>query len=410
MRVAKGVTGGDVNNDNVVMRRALVASLWLSAGLCAGAASAAAGQGDGPGTPQQAPQDAPSRLRGEDGQLDVSDFLAKPKAFLPVPVIVTEPAVGYGGGAIGMFLRPRENAGQEGWSRPDLSLLGGLVTQNGTWLGLAGDSSRWMDGRLRTLAGGGSGRINLDFYGVANAGAVLADKVRYSLQFTGALLQGNWQLDVGSPWSIGLRYVYANIDPHVRDEPVFPALIDGVRVTVSAPVAILEYDSRDNIFTPTRGIYAESAYLASRQSLGSTDDFERFDQVLMGWHPLARNVTLGARADYGWASVRAPFFLRPYVSLRGVPVVRYQGDRVASLELETRWQFFGRYSIVAFGGAATARTERDNASVVHNVGSAGVGVRYELASKFGLHVGVDVAHSPGTNAVYLQVGNAWFRP
>jgi len=27
-----------------------------------------------------------------------------------------------------------------------------------------------------------------------------------------------------------------------------------------------------------------------------------------------------------------------------------------------------------------------------------------------LHAGLDVAHSPGTTAVYIQIGNAWFRP
>jgi kynureninase len=37
-------------------------------------------------------------------------------------------------------------------------------------------------------------------------------------------------------------------------------------------------------------------------------------------------------------------------------------------------------------------------------------LRYEIANKFGMHVGLDLAHSPGTTAVYLQVGNAWFRP
>jgi len=34
----------------------------------------------------------------------------------------------------------------------------------------------------------------------------------------------------------------------------------------------------------------------------------------------------------------------------------------------------------------------------------------ELASKFGMHAGIDVAHSPGTTALYFVVGNAWFRP
>jgi hypothetical protein len=83
---------------------------------------------------------------------------------------------------------------------------------------------------------------------------------------------------------------------------------------------------------------------------------------------------------------------------------------MASAQLEARWQFHGRWSLVAFGGAGTTRTNRDSLHVTQNVGAGGAGFRYELARKFGLHAGIDVAHSPGTTAVYFQVGNAWFRP
>jgi hemolysin activation/secretion protein len=90
--------------------------------------------------------------------------------------------------------------------------------------------------------------------------------------------------------------------------------------------------------------------------------------------------------------------------------VRYQGDQAASIEIEARWQFYGRWSVVAFGGAGRTWTERENRSSQQNVGSGGAGFRYELASKFGLHAGIDVAASPGTVAVYFVIGNAWFRP
>ena len=346
----------------------------------------------------------------EDGQFDVSDFLAQPRAFLPIPIIVTEPAVGYGGGAVGMFLRPRTQAGQEGWARPDISAVGALGTQNGTWAAFAGDSSRWIDGRLKTLAGAGKGRINLDFYGLGTTEAQSEQKVRYSLNFTGAVAQANWQLAPRSPWSLGIRYVFADIEPVLRDEPPFPGLVDGVHLRISAPTAIVEYDSRDNLFTPTRGVYEESSWLASRKDLGSSVDFDRFEQVLIGWHPATREVTLGARGNYAWSSSDTPFFLRPYVILRGVPAVRYQGDTAASVEAEGRWQFSGRWSAVAFGGTGTARTSRDAYTSTQNVSSGGVGLRYELARRFGLHAGVDIAHSSGTTAIYLQFGSAWFRP
>jgi len=199
------------------------------------------------------------------------------------------------------------------------------------------------------------------------------------------------------------------VDPKPRDS-TFQSLADQVRVKVSAPSAVVEYDTRDNVFTPTRGIYAESSFLASREALGASDDFERFQQVLIAWHPLTQDVTLGARLNYAWSSDGTPFFLRPFIQLRGVPAVRYQGDQAGSIEVEARWQFYGRWSVVAFGGAGATRAERQSSTITQSVGSGGLGFRYELASKFGMHAGIDVAHSPGTTALYFVVGNAWFRP
>ena len=348
-----------------------------------------------------------------DGQLDLSYFLENPRGFLPVPLVITEPAVGYGAGVVGMFLRPRREAGEEGWARPDISGVGGFATGNGTWGAFAGDASRLLDGRLRTLVGAGLGQVNLDFYGLGfdpSAADTADTAVRYSLQFSGAVLQANWQLAPKSPWALGLRYVYADVEPQLRDRPLLPGLVDRVRVTISAPTAVLEYDTRDNVFTPTRGVYAESSWLAARRALGSSTDFERFDQVLIAWLPVSSDVTLGANGRYAWSSEGTPFFLRPFIALRGVPAMRYQGDEEASIEVEARWQFHRRWSLVAFGGVGAAESRRTSFSATQDVSSGGVGFRYELASKFGLHAGIDVAHSAGTNAVYFQVGNAWFRP
>ncbi|MBS0580184.1 MAG: hypothetical protein JSR36_13095 [Proteobacteria bacterium] len=405
--------------DRGATRKIAGAILAVSQSLHAGAAAAATPeeaarapeatlQSDSPGP--AAPAGSKFKDPG-DGQFDVSQVLEKPHGFLPVPLVVTEPAVGYGGGVAGMFLRPRRDAGAEGWARPNISALGGLGTQNGTWLAFAADSSRWVGGRLSTLLAGGTGKANLDFYG-AGLGLPQPDQpYRYSLKFSGGVAQADWQLMPRSPWSAGLRYVYAEITPELRDPAEFPVPPVQRGVTVSAPTAILEYDSRNNIFTPTRGVYAETSYLVSRRGLGSSVDFERFEQILLGWLPLPHDVTLGGWANYAWASAGAPFFLRPYVQLRGVPAMRYQGDQVASLEVEARWQCSGRWSLVPFAGVGATRLDRSlTPTSGQRVGSGGLGIRYELARKFGLHAGLDFAHSAGTNAVYLQIGNAWFRP
>ena len=44
----------------------------------------------------------------EDGMLDASDYLASAHGFLPVPIVITEPAVGFGlGAAVAYFHAPK---------------------------------------------------------------------------------------------------------------------------------------------------------------------------------------------------------------------------------------------------------------------------------------------------------------
>ena len=45
-----------------------------------------------------------------------------------------------------------------------------------------------------------------------------------------------------------------------------------------------------------------------------------------------------------------------------------------------------------------------------SVDTGGSGFRYELARKYGIHTGVDVAFGPDDTTVYFQVGSAWARP
>jgi hypothetical protein len=355
--------------------------------------------------------EGPSRFFSpEDGQLDLSEFLATPRSFLPVPLVVTEPAVGYGGGFAGIFFRPRKDAGAQGYARPNLSVLGGIVTANGTKGLFGGDVSRWKADRVKTLVGAGTGKVNLDFYGTGSDAGSLDEPIRYSLDFDLALAQASWRVAKDSPWSVGLRYIYAQVQPQLRDDAIFPTLANSTQVRVSAPAAILEFDSRDNLFTPHRGVYAESLYLASRENLGASRDFERFQQVLMGWLPVGGKVTLGLRADYQWASADTPFFLRPYIGLRGVPAMRFQGDEMASIEGEVQWRVRGRWSAVAAAGYGAARTSNNLFTHTKEVTSAAVGFRYLLANKFGMHAGLDVGFSSETTAIYFQLGNAWFRP
>src|SRR6186713_2955852 len=114
-----------------------------------------------------------------DGQLDVGPVLEKARGFLPIPVIVTEPAVGYGGGLVALFVQPRHEAGREGFARPDLSAVGAVFTENGTRVALAADSRLWSDGRLKTTLAALGGYVNLDVYGLGSTHGEQNEAVSY---------------------------------------------------------------------------------------------------------------------------------------------------------------------------------------------------------------------------------------
>lgn len=345
-----------------------------------------------------------------DGQFDLSPVLEKAHGFLPVPVIVTEPAVGYGGGLVALFVQPRRTAGGEGYARPNLSAIGAIFTENGTRVAVAGDSRHWQDDRLKTTLAALGGNVNLDVYGLGTTIGEEDDAVRYTLAMDGAFAQLDWQLAPKSPWWLGLRLVWMQVEPRLRDDPLFPGLQDRIRSTLAGPGVQLIYDSRDNLFTPTRGYYAETSVIVFDRAFGGSVDFQRYEQILTGWWSVAPSVTLAARGNYQQAAGDPPFYARPFIYMRGIPAMRYPGERVGVAEGEIRWQFHGRWSVVAFGGFGSARITEGPAPRTSNAGAGGVGFRYEIARRFGMHVGVDVAGGPDGGAVYLTIGNAWFRP
>jgi hypothetical protein len=132
--------------------------------------------------------------------------------------------------------------------------------------------------------------------------------------------------------------------------------------------------------------------------------------IAMQFIPLHPVLHLGVRGDAAASSDNAPFYLRPFISLRGAPAMRYQGEEVAQIEAELRWQFWNRFSLVGFAGGGAAWNDFGRFQDTQTVVTHGVGFRYEVSRKYGIHVGMDVAFGPDETAVYVQIGSAWARP
>lgn len=119
---------------------------------------------------------------------------------------ITEPAVGYGAaGGVGFISEPR------GGDRPNITFVGGMGTENGSWGAVAGDFRNWFDGRLQTLAGVVYASVNLDYYGIGENSVLADDPLRYNLEPKGGLLQSKYRIGNSHFWA-GLSYAFARTD------------------------------------------------------------------------------------------------------------------------------------------------------------------------------------------------------
>ena len=102
-----------------------------------------------------------------------------------------------------------------------------------------------------------------------------------------------------------------------------------------------------------------------------------------------------------------PLWSYPWITLRGVPALRYQNELAGVLEAELRWNIFTRWAVVAFAGVGATRGDTliydDESSIV----AGGIGGRYLFRPEDSLWVGVDIAKGPEDAYAYIQVGHAW---
>jgi hypothetical protein len=354
---------------------------------CAWPASAGAGWGD-------------VLVDPTDGALDASVWLATRSGFVPLVAPITEPAVGYGAAGGLVFFHPREGGpppGSEGggFSPPSLSAAMAFATSNGSWGAGGGNMGVWREDSIRYLGGAAYASLNLDFYGASDAAR------RFGMEAVPIVQELVFRV-AGSRLYAGGRWVFAHSTIRFSDAPPDGLLGSEAESVISGLGAVLTWDARDTIFTPTSGTRAEASFLWYDPALGGDYQYWKLSAYELGYFPIVPSVTAALRVDAQLTGGDVPFYALPYVRLRGVPALRYQGGSAVVAETEVRWDFLRRWSAIGFAGVGAVDALRDEVAW-----SVGGGFRYLLARAFGLRVGADVARGPEEWAFYVVFGNAW---
>ena len=355
----------------------------------------------------------------KDGAFDVSKFLLTRGAFLPVPMLITEPAVGYGGGLTAIFFHKPAFGDPD---RPELqnpdvplqivpqsvSFASGGGTVEGSYFGAGGHFEAWDDGGWRALAVAGHAAPHLKYYGEGTTVDLQDDPLKYTVRMNIGVLQLQRRV-VGSLF-VGLRYLFLDSDVSFQDRSSTPpgVGIDGSKFhAYSGGLAVpITYDTRDSVMTPTKGFLIDVRPQFFDEALGGDAQFFRIDTTVTGYLPLPPFIWAG-RICADFVSGTPPFYQLPYVSMRGVPALRFLGRDVVSAETELEYLITSRWSVLGFVGAGKAQLEASHLDSGETVYAGGVGFRYLIARRFGLKAGMDFAVSNHDRAFYIQVGTAW---
>jgi len=349
-----------------------------------------------------------------DGMLDMSQYLSENRyGFLPVPVVITEPAVGYGGGLFGLFLHDTEDS-RASKNRTDgraippaVSAFGGGATQNGTWFVGGGHRHTWNNDSIRYLVGLGYANVNIDIYSGDIAGFENGKGISTQTNGYGGMQKLLFRV-ADTPFFLGGSQLYANMKISADNKLInrtFQRVL-GEESSTSGVGLLMEYDTTDNFFYPRSGLSVTGEYQFYTHFLGGDYRYNMLTLDGKYFQPLGGDFTLALAGNYQALSnydSHLPPMARPYIYLRGISRYRYQADYVGTVQTQLEWQMTPRWVLQGFVGAGSAAKNADELYQTTEVAWGG-GFRYLIAREFGLHTGIDIAFSDDEQAVYFNVG------
>jgi len=345
-----------------------------------------------------------------DGSLDFSKFLIDAKGFIPVPFIITESALGgIGFAVVPMFITPKKKPpGYTGYIAPDITAGFGMYTIINSWMLGGIRIGSFPQSGIKYRVGGGVADLNISFY--RDAPNVEQKEFAFSVKATPLLLSVSKKI-TRSDIYLGVQYFFSKntLTPLFTDS--FPETIktNQLESKIGSLGGFIDWDKRDNFFTADRGFRANVLYSANDNWTGSDFVYQRLSGSLTWFVPFQQTWISGFRFETNYAFGSPPFYALPSLALRGVPVVRFQGDKTFLVETEQRLDFNLRWSGVAFAGLGKAILGDESFGDAQTAYGVGAGFRYLIARVFKIRAGIDIAKGPDSFCWYIIFGHNWNR-
>ena len=341
-----------------------------------------------------------------DGMFDASQFLASTVGFLPVPFVISEPAVGYGAGLALAFFHasdeavPIDDPNAPLHLPPTISVVAYGETENHSQFAGGGHFGSYREDRIRYSGFTGWGSFNLTLYD---------GDTPYNFNIEGAALQQKLLLRTAiDGLFIGPKHSFQNSRSNFEILSNIPDITPDMFDSSTSGVGLaLQYDTRDNVVSPNRGQLFKFEPEFYNEVFGGDFNYSQTLIASYSYWPLNPQFVLGLRLESMLSGGDAPFYDLPFIELRGIAAMRYQGNHTLMTELEGRWDLTPRWSLTgAFGsGWAADKLSRLLSDAGNKAGS--LGVQYMIARRYNFRSGVEVSAGPDETVVAFSFGSAW---
>lgn len=329
--------------------------------------------------------------------------------WLALPIVFYTPETNWAFGAAGFLTFRFRN--QAAWTKPSQLQLGGAYTLNKQVLMYL--PYRLYFSQEKNLLYGELGyyKYNFFYFGVGNGYprdySELFDvtfprvRINYMRKWTKYLYAGG-------------RFVYdgfqiTGTEPGGElDQDLVTGSDGGV---VSGLGLAANWDSRDNIFWPSEGEFAEAQLLFNHPVFGSDFSYTRFTMdiakyIPFKWgHILAQNVVFDF--EFGDPPFNQMAMLGGPKKMRGMYEGRFRDRNAIIYQAEYRAPIWWRLGAVAFAGVGNVAPKVGEFDLKETKLAWGGGIRFEILPAEKLHLRLDYGRAVGGGAFYFTVGEAF---
>lgn len=353
-----------------------------------------------PGSADQTPQ---NQQENRDSQA-----AEKKGEWLLAPIPINSPAIGAGlEWVVARLFYVNKN---DEVSPASVAGSAGLFTNNGSRAVALGGRLYMKEDKYRFAALIGTASVNLDIYGIGQAAANRGVYVPLKTDGRGFIGESLFRLRKGV--YIGARGQYRNLrlalnrekmessEPPEQVADVINQIGDDLfrQQTVSVGPRF-QWDTRDEIFYPKRGLFLDFGLDAFAKGLGSKWNYQYYKIGFNKYNRLSEHQVLAFR---GMACAAAGEHVPIYDlclfgamnDLRGYTAGRYQDRRMFATQAEYRLMFpaqgfLGRFGIVAFAGFGAVGEKFSEIGFGDLLPSGGGGARFRLTKKHPVNFRMD---------------------